>query len=441
MPRARGPVLQTPEKHAARAAALWLMTGVLEDGISLADLLSRGSGPMTTLVPEDRARAQRLATETLRHLRTCDQMLGPHLRLAPRLFVHNALRLATYEIMGTGAASHGVVNAAVDLVRAAQPDSKAPGLVNAVLRNIARRDPAEWQAATPASLPKPFRKPLVAAWGGKIVTAMEAVQVHVPPLDLTLKAQEDAATWAETLGARVLPGGSLRLPAGQQVSALPGYAEGAWWVQDAAAALPARLLAAQSSERVLDMCAAPGGKTLQLAATGAKVTALDISEARMRRVSENLARTRLAAKPIVEDALNYTPPMLFDAILLDAPCSASGTVRRHPDLPYLRDLSDLADITALQARLFDRAVGLLRPGGRLVFATCSLMPEEGEAQAATALTRHANLRAWDLEPKCAEMDLPAEWVTDGGALRLRPDHWAEIGGVDGFFIAGFTKAS
>jgi 16S rRNA (cytosine967-C5)-methyltransferase len=432
--------LPNSDKHAARAGALALLSGVLEDGVSLADQLTRGSGPLARLIPEDRARAQRLATETLRHLRTCDQMLGPYLRLAPRPYVHNALRLATYEMMALGAASHGVVSAAVDLVRAAQPDSNAPGLVNAVLRKVSQRDSSDWAKAPPASLPKPFRKPLVGVWGGKTVTAMEGVQAQTPPLDLTLKDPLETSIWAERLGATTLPGGSLRLPAGQHVTALPGFEEGAWWVQDAAAALPARLLAPQQGARVLDMCAAPGGKTLQLASAGAEVTALDISEPRMARVATNLARTGLHADLVVHDALTYEPAAPFDAILLDAPCSASGTVRRHPDLPYLRDLTDLAEITRLQAALIDRAVGMLRPGGRLIFATCSLMPAEGEDQAAAALMRHPALTPALFDATVADLGLPAEWLTSSGALRLRPDHWAEMGGVDGFFIAGFTKA-
>ncbi|MEM9395232.1 MAG: transcription antitermination factor NusB [Pseudomonadota bacterium] len=427
------------DSHSARAGALALMTGVLEDGVALADLTGRKTGAFAALQPNDRARAQRLATETLRHLRTCDQMLGPFLRMAPRLYVHNALRLATYEILGTRAAAHGVVSAAVDLVRRAQPDSKAPGLVNAVLRNVARRDPADWSSAPPASLPKPFRKPLVAAWGSKTVAAMEGVQAQTPPLDLTLKDPAEAKVWASRLDARVLPSGSLRLDAGQHVSALAGYDDGAWWVQDAAAALPAQCLGEIAGNRVLDMCAAPGGKTLQLVASGAAVTALDISETRMARVQENLARTGLTAQRVVADALEFKPDEQFDAILLDAPCSASGTVRRHPDLPYLRDLNDLSGVVALQASLLDQAVAWLRPRGRLVYATCSLMPSEGEAQAEAALARHPDLRQDDLSRFTVEFGLPEACAVPGGGMRLRPDMWADEGGLDGFFIAAFTK--
>jgi 16S rRNA (cytosine967-C5)-methyltransferase len=222
-----------------------------------------------------------------------------------------------------------------------------------------------------------------------------------------------------------------------QVSALPGYDSGDWWVQDAAAALAARMLAVVPGEKVLDLCAAPGGKTLQLAAAGAEVTALDISEPRMSRVAENLARTGLAARLVVADALHWTPDGLFDAVLLDAPCSATGTIRRHPELPFLKDGSELAELTALQAALLDRALGFLKPGGRLVFCTCSLLPDEGEAQLSAALARHPGLTV--LRPALPGID-PA-WITPEGGLRLRPDYWADKGGMDGFFMTCLKKGA
>jgi 16S rRNA (cytosine967-C5)-methyltransferase len=222
-----------------------------------------------------------------------------------------------------------------------------------------------------------------------------------------------------------------------QVSALPGYDSGDWWVQDAAAALAARMLAVVPGEKVLDVCAAPGGKTLQLSAAGADVTALDISEPRMARVAENLARTGLAAQLVVADALHWTPDGLFDAVLLDAPCSATGTIRRHPELPFLKDGSELAELTALQAALLDRALGFLKPGGRLVFCTCSLLPDEGEAQLTAALARHPGLTV--LRPALPGID-PA-WITPEGGLRLRPDYWADKGGMDGFFMTCLKKGA
>jgi 16S rRNA (cytosine967-C5)-methyltransferase len=223
---------------------------------------------------------------------------------------------------------------------------------------------------------------------------------------------------------------------GAQVSALPGYAQGDWWVQDAAASVPAQVLGARQGMRVLDLCAAPGGKTMQLAATGAEVTALDISGPRLERLRENLQRTGLQAGVVTADALEWVPEAPFDAVLLDAPCSATGTIRRHPDLPFVRDGADISGLIAVQAEMIDAALRLLRPGGRLVFCTCSLLPDEGEMQLDGALARHPGLT---LEPPQGVPGLEPGWLTPAGALRLRPDFWAGRGGIDGFFIARLRK--
>jgi 16S rRNA (cytosine967-C5)-methyltransferase len=400
----------------ARAAAVAILDGVLGEGRMLSDF----SG--ADLAPADRARALRLAETVLRHLEPADRVLDRHLRKAPPLTARNVLRLATVE-RAMGAPAHGAVNAAVAIVRGNRRTAHLAGLVNAVLRSLP--EAGIFEGLPPQRLPRWLRQPLVHAYGREVVTAIEAVQAGEPPLDLTLRPGFPAPE------GETLPTGSLRLTGAGQVSALPGYAEGGWWVQDAAAALPARLLDAQPGERVLDLCAAPGGKTLQLAAAGAKVTALDISETRMTRLRANLTRTGLMAELVVADALAWEPAGAFDAILLDAPCSATGTIRRHPDLPFIKDGSDLAGLVALQARLLDRALGWLKPGGRLVFATCSLLPEEGEAQLAGALARHPGL----VVEQAQLPGVPAAWWTAEGGLRLRPDNWADRGGMDGFFMA------
>jgi len=281
-------------------------------------------------------------------------------------------------------------------------------------------------------LPGWLRGRLMSAWGKPATRAMEAAHLAGAPLDLTPK-DGDAEALAARLGGEALPGGSVRLTAPGQVSEIDGYASGDWWVQDAAAAMPARLLAAQPGERVADLCAAPGGKTLQLAAAGAEVTALDISQGRMDRVAENLGRCGLAANLVVADALDWQAPAPLDAVLLDAPCSATGTIRRHPDLPHAKSGYGLRELFALQAQMLDHALTLLRPGGRLVFCTCSLLPEEGEQQIAHLRDRHPDLLA-----DAAATDLPwiaPEWRAGDGMLRLRPDFWADRGGIDGFFIA------
>ena len=409
----------------ARRAALALLVGVTEEHRTL----SEQSAELAGLDPADRARAQRLCMATLRHLPRADAMLKPHLRKAPPADLRALLRLATVEICALGEAPHGVVNAAVSLAHAGGRRSEGyAGLMNAVLRKVAEDIP-RWSRLDAPALPGWLRGRLMSAWGKVAVMKIEAAHLAGAPIDLSVKA--DPALWAERLGAELLPTGSLRLPGAVQITELPGFASGDWWVQDAAAALPARLLDAQPGERVLDLCAAPGGKTLQLAATGAQVTALDISAPRLARLAENLARCGLSAQTVAADALHWQPEAAFDAIVLDAPCSATGTIRRHPDLPFVKEASGIKELVALQAALLDRALGWLRPGGRLVYATCSLLPEEGEAQIAAALTRHPGLTV----TPATGPGLEEGWITETGCLRLRPDFWPERGGLDGFFVA------
>ncbi|MES2432267.1 MAG: transcription antitermination factor NusB [Pseudomonadota bacterium] len=408
----------------ARAATLAILSAIMEEGQTMAVVLANKNGALKGVGPQDRARAQRLALQVIRLLEPIDRLLEPHLRKAPPLAVMNILRLAVTELH-EGTAAHGVVNAAVELARKGQKTTHMAGLINAVLRKIPEGAPL----AGPAQLmPRWLRQPLVHAYGREVVSAIETMQAKAPPLDITPRGQ--------TLPAGItLPTGSIRLSEPGQVSTLPGYASGDWWVQDAAAALAAPLLAAQPGEKVLDLCAAPGGKTLQLAAAGAHVTALDISAPRMEKLRENLTRTKLQAKIVIADALHWQPDHLFDAVLLDAPCSATGTIRRHPELPFLKDGSELAELTTLQSALIDRALMFLKPGGRLVFCTCSLLPDEGEAQLSAALARHPGLTVQS--PTLPGID-PA-WITPEGGLRLRPDYWADQGGMDGFFMAVVTR--
>ena len=408
---------KTP-RPTARGGAVALLNAVLGEGALLAEAFDHPD--FAALPPAERARAQRLALTVLRVLEPADKVLHPLMRKAPPLPVWNILRLAVVEL-AEGAAAHGVVNEAVGLARAGRKTSHLAGLVNAVLRQV----PVGVALNGVQKLPRWLRQPLVHAYGRDAVTAIEAVQATAPPLDLTLRAG------AEAPEGDLLPTGSLRLADRGQVSTLPGYAAGGWWVQDAAAALAVPMLGDVKGQRVLDMCAAPGGKTMQLAAAGADVTALDISGPRMARVAENLARTNLAATCITADALDWQPDQPFDAILLDAPCSATGTIRRHPDLPFVKDGSEIAGLVALQTALLDRALGWLKPGGRLVFVTCSLLPDEGEAQLTAALARHPGLSV--LRPTLPS--LSPDWITPDGGLRLRPDYWADKGGMDGFFMA------
>ena len=411
----------------ARRTAVQLMTAVTEDGRLMSEVLSDA---VAKLEPSDRARAQRLATEGLRWAQRADRLLGPFLRNKPEDSVMNALRLALVEIHVDQAPAHAAVNAAVSIAGRAKG-----GMVNAVLRNVMRKG-TEWDDLPVPTLPKWLRKPLIAAWGKDAVVAMEAVHAAGAPVDLT-PANRDAAGLAARLDATALTTGSVRLTGSVQISALDGFAEGDWWVQDAAASLPAQALQAQPGERVLDMCAAPGGKTMQLASTGADVTAIDISETRTAVVAENLTRTGLKADVVVVDALEYDAP-LFDAILLDAPCSATGTLRRHPDLAFAKTTDVVAPLVGIQAKLIDKAVALLKPGGRLVICTCSLLPSEGEEQHEATLQRHKSLSpAADLIDPIAQ----PEWQKGDATLRIRPDHWSDRGGLDGFHIAAYRKSA
>jgi 16S rRNA (cytosine967-C5)-methyltransferase len=402
----------------ARALAVRLLTGVAA-GRPLTEAAAEGA-------PEVRARALRLAAETLRQAARADALLDPHLRREPPPAVRAALRLAVVEAQALGAPVHAAVDAAVTILSADRSTRPFAGLANAVLRKAAAAP--GWAGLPVPRLPGWLRAPLLAAHGAPIVEAIEAAHLAGAPLDLTLAPGADPAP-LRARGAVDLPGGSLRLGGSPQVSALPGYAAGAFWVQDAAAAQPARALARwlAPGAPVLDLCAAPGGKTLQLAAAGAQVTAVDSSEPRLSRLRANLARTGLAARVVCADLLHWAPPAPVPAVLLDAPCTATGTIRRHPDLPHVRRPADLPALVALQTALIDRAVGFLAPGGVLAVCTCSLLPAEGEDLVAAALARHPRLAPLPLE-------LPIGRAS-GPGWRTRPDDLDWLGGVDGFFLA------
>lgn len=350
------------------------------------------------------------------------------------------LEVAAFQILFLDTAAHAAVDTAVTLAAGDRSARHFKGLVNAVLRRLvaargdilAVQDPVSLN--TPAWLAGRWR----AAYGDATARAIAAAHLEEPPLDLTVRG--DAAAWADRLGGLLLPTGTVRLARAGDVGALAGYAEGAWWVQDAAAALPARLLGDVAGLRVADLCAAPGGKTAQLAAAGASVVALDRSASRLERLEANLRRLGLAAETVVADATAWQPAERFDAVLLDAPCSATGTLRRHPDIAWTRRQGEIARLAGLQARLLDHAAGLLKPGGVLVYATCSLEPEEGEAQVATLLARGAALMRRPVEPgEIAGFDA---LLTSDGDLRTLPCGPAGgsfPGGLDGFYATRLVR--
>jgi 16S rRNA (cytosine967-C5)-methyltransferase len=302
------------------------------------------------------------------------------------------------------------------------------GLVNAVLRRVADAGLAALADLDGPRLDTPAW--LWASWGDD-ARAIAVAHQHEAPLDLTLRPGASAPPGGETL-----PTGSVRFPAGTRVTEIPGFDPGDFWVQDAAAALPARLLAARPGERVADLCAAPGGKTAQLVAAGASVVAVERNPTRLARLRENLRHWRTAAQAVQADAASWAPPEPFDAVLLDAPCSATGTIRRHPDVPHLKRPRDVRALAEMQDRLLAAAAAMLRPGGRLVYAVCSLQPEEGAARVEAALTR-GNLRYAPFMK--AELAALPEALTADGFLHTNPGMWPERGGMDGFFAARLLR--
>jgi len=421
----------------ARGAAVTLLHAVLEERRTLDAAMSH-SESFAALDPRDRGFARAIASAALRRKGRLEAVLGRFLeKPLPEDAPHaQALLLsAAAQLLVLQSPAHAVVH---ETVAVAQSDRRTRGfakLMNAVLRRVAEQGPALFAELPPeADLPDWLIARWRAALGVERAHAIAGSLGGEAPLDLSCR--EDAAGWAERLDGRLVLGSSVRLAEAAPVQDLPGYAEGAWWVQDAAASLPARLLGAKPGERVLDACAAPGGKTLQLASAGGKVTALDRVEARLPRLRENLARTGLSAEILCADAATWTAPSAFDAVLLDAPCTATGTLRRHPEAAWLRTPEHIRRYAAEQARLLAACARMLRPGGRLVYAVCSLEPEEGEGVVAAA--GGLGLAPEPIQP--AELPGLPEAITPAGHVRTFPFHLPDEGGMDGFFIARFRKA-
>jgi 16S rRNA (cytosine967-C5)-methyltransferase len=431
---------------AARRVASDLLLGVLRRNQPLDDQLEqRGSG-FSMLGDRDRALARNIAATALRRLGTLRRMIGARLERglpaeAPR--VETALLVGATQILFLDVPNHAAVDLSVRIVQADRHAARYAGLVNAVLRRLAQEGPATAVADDPSSdTPHWLLARWRATYGDATAAAIAEAHRHEAALDLTLQdgTLESGQAWAARLRGRLTPTGTVRLVAQGVVSLLPGFAEGAWWVQDAAAALPARLFGDVRGRRIADVCAAPGGKTAQLAAAGALVTAVDRSPRRVLRLNENLARLRLAAETVVADA-NEWQSEPFDGVLLDAPCSSTGTIRRHPDIAWLKKEGDLAGLVDLQRRLLDRSVDLLRPGATLVYCTCSLEPEEGEQQIESLLARDARVRRQPIGRD--EVGGTSEFVTTAGDLRTLPCHWPDpeprMAGLDGFYAARLVR--
>ncbi len=400
-----------------------------------------GTAGFASLPARDRAFARLLLATALRRAGEIEAVLA---RLIERplpqgaRIVRNILALGIVQLVYLGTPAHAAVATAVEMTEALN-QHKFKGLVNAVLRRVAREGKALVDGLDAARLDTPdwLWRNWAAAYGEATARAIAEAHLAEPPLDLCPRDPGDAAALAEELEAELLATGALRHRKGGAVSELAGFRAGRWWVQDAAAQVPARLLGPVKGLRVLDMCAAPGGKTLQLAAAGATVTALDQSRARLDMIAANLARTGLRAELAEADARRYeTPP--FDAVLLDAPCSATGTIRRHPDIARLRREDDVAGATRLQDELLDAAARLTRPDGSLVYAVCSLEPAEGEERIAAFLARHRDFTVQAVTS--AELPGLEAAATGAGFFRSLPSMLADAGGCDGFFAARLRRS-
>jgi 16S rRNA (cytosine967-C5)-methyltransferase len=423
----------------SRRVALDMLVACLDRGQPLDDVLARHPG-FAGLDPRDRAFVRLLLATTLRRLGEISEVLGALIERP--LDGANAtglqvLRLGAAQLLFLGTPPHAAVDTSVRLViDAGLPHLK--GLTNAVLRRVSRDGPALLGDRDPARLNTPqwLWESWTESYGEQATRAIAAAHLIEAPLDLTPRS--DAAFWAGRLEGEVLPTGTIRRDGGGNVTELPGFAEGAWWVQDAAATLPVRLMGDVAGKQVADLCAAPGGKTLQLAAAGAEVTAVDISARRMVRVGENLARAGLSARLVTADGGKWATDETFDAILLDAPCSGTGTLRRHPDIAWLKDEEDVGRLTLTQDRLLVRAADLLKPGGTLVYAVCSLQDDEGPARLEALLAHDRRLQRVPVQP--AELPGLADAITPAGDVRTLPSMWPERHGMDGFFIGRLSRA-
>lgn len=438
-PRQGAPNVKRPAVDKARGLAVAAISAVLHDGRSLDSAFDSlaASAPFANLEPRDRAFARLIVMTVLRRKGELQEVVSRFLQKPLPSKSGNIwpiLLSAAAQLLILETPPHAAISVAVDQTRHDRRSAHFDKLANAVLRRVAEQG-AEILASLnvpeqnmPVWLLKRWRE----AYGPDLAHKIALASLEPATLDISVK--RDPSLWAEKLGANMLPTGSLRLQAAGRIEALEGFQEGAWWVQDAAAALPAKLLGNISGLRVADLCAAPGGKTAELAAAGANVTAVEISPARRQRIDENLTRLGLTASIVEADATTWQSDQQFDCVLLDAPCTATGTIRRHPDILHLKREQDIADLAKLQQKLLARAIELTKPGGKIVFCTCSLEPEEGVAQITRLLSSRPDVTR---EPiKDGEAGISADWITQDGDLRTSPIH-----GLDGFYAARLRRAA
>lgn len=418
----------------SRTVALELIAAVLKNHRPLDDALEGHAG-FAGLEIRERAFARNLVATTLRRLGQIDELINYCLQKPlPRraVAVRDVLRVGICQLIFLNTPAHAAVDTAVSMLDGLDL-SAYKKLVNAVLRRLGREGGKLMEAQDEERLNTPdwLWRSWSEAYGKGACRDIATAHLCEPPLDIT--ALKDSDVWAETLDAVILPTGSLRLAKSTNVTKLPGFDEGAWWVQDAAAALPVALLGDVQGKHVIDLCAAPGGKTAQLLSRGARVTAVERSAKRLKRLEENLDRLNLTAETVCADAANWRPEEKADAVLLDAPCSSTGTIRRHPDIPHLKKLEDVEKLSTAQYRLFEAALDMVKPNGQIIFCTCSLQPEEGPELVSRILVSHSLMRLDPIKPH--EVGNLPELIDETGTLRCLPSHLGELGGMDGFFAA------
>jgi 16S rRNA (cytosine967-C5)-methyltransferase len=447
-PATAEPARRIPPGFAVRQRAVDVLAEVLHKKRPLDSAFESYPGK-TGELPEhsgDAGLARLIVATTLRRLGEIDGVLAKFLAKplpSEAARIRLILASATAQLLFLGTPAHAAIDIAVSQVREEPGLARFGGMANAVLRKVATEAPPLLATQDVARLNTPdwLLQRWTKAYGKE--TTRQITDAHLTEAALDLSVLGDPAEWAERLGGVVLPTGSVRIRSKGRIEALDGFADGEWWVQDAAAAIPARLLGDVAGKRVADLCAAPGGKTAMLAAMGAEVTAVDTSARRLKTLQANLDRLKLHAEVIAADVTTWTPPALFDAVLLDAPCLATGTIRRHPDLPYLKRPSDLTSLCELQSRLLDSAANLLNPGGTLVYCTCSLEPEEGLEQIARLLARRPEMTVSPITP--GGYGLSEDWVTEEGYFRTLPFHLpmqpVELSGLDGFFAARLVRSA
>lgn len=427
----------TDTSLAARGVALDLLRDVLRKSVPFDDAFD-AHPELAALQPRDRGFVRLLVATVLRRLGQIDEMIQASLAKPglPKAAIHDMLRLGTAQLVFLNTPAHAAVDTAVELA-AARNAAPYKGLINAVLRRIGREgaEMAARQDAGRLNTPDWLWLSWRSAYGTARTRGIVEAHLHEAPLDITVKS--DPEGWAERLGATLLPTGSLRRPPGGSVTELPGFEDGEWWIQDLAASLPAKLFGDLRGKRVFDLCAAPGGKTAQLVVQGAQVTAIDRSARRLERVTGNLKRLRLEAEVLAADAATWEPEEPADAVLLDAPCSATGAIRRHPDILRVKTPDDIAKLARAQSRLLARSVELVKPGGTLIYCTCSIQPEEGEAQIARLLEQDRRVERWPVTAD--ELGGLSEPINEVGEVRSLPGMLADLGGIDGFFVARLRR--